>query len=350
VQETRLKYPEQQVPVEEHDNSEPHVVIGKILNHIPEYPAKLYKSALFRHALITGTTGSGKSYTASRIAERVCRELKIPVLLVDWHGEHSEVLSEYTRIEPRELPLQLLTGEPSDLSVIASIFELTPPQEYILEKVIKQKDPAKITSIESLLDSIDVLPEESSWFRESKLSLHRKLSVLARDEYSDLFKVYRAPGTALTRLTTDQRCPLIVDVSVISDLSVKRLYASLLVKRVVNYSIRQQRPLLVIIEEAQNYLSRQAPVKPICELLREIRKFHVGLVILAQSISQLVEDALANTNTKIIHSIKSKQDLEVVEKAIYIDYSFLSLIPYLEVGEAVYTTIGLKKPVLIRVE
>jgi DNA helicase HerA-like ATPase len=76
----------------------------------------------------------------------------------------------------------------------------------------------------------------------------------------------------------------------------------------------------------------------------------VGLVILAQSISQLVEDALANTNTKIIHSIKSKQDLEVVEKAIYIDYSFLSLIPYLEVGEAVYTTIGLKKPVLIRVE
>jgi DNA helicase HerA-like ATPase len=326
------------------------VVVGRVLNHIPEYPAKLYKSALFRHILITGTTGSGKSYTASRIAERVCRDLRVPVLVVDWHGEYSKVLSEYTLIEPRELPLQLLTGEPGELSVMSSIFELTPPQEYILEKVIGQKGPSKIKSVESLLDLVEALPEESSWFRESKLSLHRKLSLISRGGYSDLFKVYNAQDEALSGIVEGRREPLVVDVSVISDLSVKRLYASLLVKRLVDYSTRRLKPLLVVLEEAQNYLSRQAPVKPICEMLREIRKFQVGLVILAQSISQLVEDALANTNTKIIHSVKSKQDLDAVEKTIYMDYSFITLVPYLDVGEAVYTTISLKKPILIKVE
>jgi DNA helicase HerA-like ATPase len=254
-------------------------------------------------------------------------------------------------IEPRELPLQLFTGEPGDLSVLSSIFELTPPQEYILEKVLKQKDLGKFKSISSLLDTVEILPEESSWFRESKLSLHRKLSVLSRDEYSDLFRVYDPTNTYISKLfTSANSCLLIVDVSEISDLSVKRLYASLLVKRVVSYVTRNSRELLVILEEAQNYLSRQNPVKPICDMLREIRKFSVGLVIVAQSISQLVEDVAANTNTKIIHSVKSKQDLEVIEKSTYLEHSLLSAIPYLGVGEAVYSTISLKKPVLIRAE
>jgi len=346
-----VKYPEQQVPVEEYSSSELYIIIGRVLNHFPEYPARLYKNALFRHVLVTGTTGSGKSHTASKIAERASKELKILVFVVDWHGEYRNMLSQYTLIQPRELPLQLFTGEPGDLSVLASIFELTPPQEYILEKVLKQRDLGRVKSVEGLLDAIELIPDESSWFRESRLSLHRKLSVLSRDEYSDLFRVYDPASTPLSKLFLDaDSSPYIIDVSEISDLSVKRLYASLLIKRLVSYATRSSRQLLIVMEEAQNYLSRQNPVKPICEMLREIRKFSIGLVVVAQSISQLVEDVAANTNTKIIHSVKSKQDLEVVERTIYVDHVLLSVIPYLEVGEAVYSTISLKKPVLVKIE
>ncbi len=338
------------MPVDEFDPSEPHIVLGRVLSSIPEYPAKLYKSAFFRHILITGTTGSGKSYTASKIADRLSKDLKIPVVIVDWHGEYPRLLSRYTLLSPRELPLQLFTGGPDDLSILASIFELTPPQEYILEKVLKRKDFIKVKTIDGLLEAIEIFPEESTWFRESKLSLHRKLSVLSREEYSDLFKFYEPTDTTFGKLLVDSDKPLLIDVSRVIDLSVKKLYASLLVKRLVNYTMKSLRQLVVIIEEAQNYLSKQNPIKPICEMLREIRKFNIGLVIVTQSVSQLVEDVMANTNTKIIHSVKSKQDLEVIEKAVYIEHSLLSLIPYLEVGEAIYSTINLKKPILIRVE
>jgi len=338
------------VPVEEFDTNEPHIVLGRVLSSIPEYPAKLYKSAFFRHILITGTTGSGKSYTASKIADRLSRDLKIPVAIVDWHGEYQRLLSRYTLLTPRELPLQLFTGEPDDLSILTSIFELTPPQEYILEKVLRRRDFVKVKTIGGLLEAVEILPEESTWFRESKLSLHRKLNVLSREEYSDLFKFYEPTNTTFSKLFVESDKPLLIDVSKIIDLSVKKLYASLLVKRLVNYTMKSLRQLVVIIEEAQNYLSKQNLIKPICEMLREIRKFNIGLVVVTQSVSQLVEDVIANTNTKIIHSVKSKQDLEVIEKAIYMEHSLLSLIPYLEVGEAVYSTISLKKPILIRVE
>lgn len=338
------------MPVEEFDTNEPHIVLGRVLSSIPEYPAKLYKSAFFRHILITGTTGSGKSYTASKIADRLSRDLKIPVAIVDWHGEYQRLLSRYTLLTPRELPLQLFTGEPDDLSILTSIFELTPPQEYILEKVLRRRDFVKVKTIGGLLEAVEILPEESTWFRESKLSLHRKLNVLSREEYSDLFKFYEPTNTTFSKLFVESDKPLLIDVSKIIDLSVKKLYASLLVKRLVNYTMKSLRQLVVIIEEAQNYLSKQNLIKPICEMLREIRKFNIGLVVVTQSVSQLVEDVIANTNTKIIHSVKSKQDLEVIEKAIYMEHSLLSLIPYLEVGEAVYSTISLKKPILIRVE
>ncbi|MCC6043538.1 MAG: ATP-binding protein, partial [Desulfurococcaceae archaeon] len=84
--------------------------------------------------------------------------------------------------------------------------------------------------------------------------------------------------------------------------------------------------------------------------LREFRKFGVGLVIISQSLTQLVEDASVNTNTKIIHSVKSKQDLEVVEKTLYLDQELLETLPYIEPGEAVYSTPSLKKPVLVKIE
>jgi len=76
--------------------------------------------------------------------------------------------------------------------------------------------------------------------------------------------------------------------------------------------------------------------------LREIRKFGVGLIIVSQSISQLVDDVSMNTNTKIIHAVKSKQDLEVIEKSLYLDQDLVSVIPYMEPGEAVYSTPSLK--------
>ncbi|MEM4224961.1 MAG: ATP-binding protein [Desulfurococcaceae archaeon] len=349
--EHRVKYPTQNVPTEAtYPDNDEYVIIGRTINSHPERPAKLYKAALYRHILISGTTGSGKSFTASLLAKRVAEKLSIPVIIVDWQGEYSKLLDDYEVINPFETPLELFTGDPSDLSIISSVLELTSSQEYLLEKVIRKVDISKMKSIETFIDYLEAYPEESSWMRETKLSLHRKLSILARYGYDQLFKLYKNSGKNLQLVGKHTGKPFIVNVNRILDLSVRKLYSAFYVKKVVDSAISLSLPLLIVIEEAQNFLSKNQPVKPICDMLREVRKFQVGLVVISQSISQISEDVLVNTNTKIVHAVKSKIDLDILEKSLYLDENTVSVIPYLEPGEAVYSTPTLKKAVLIKVE
>ncbi|MEM4717481.1 MAG: ATP-binding protein [Desulfurococcaceae archaeon] len=331
------------------ENGERYIVIGKILNSLPEYKAKLYESSLFKHILITGTTGSGKSYTASVIAIQVASELNINVFILDWHSEYSNILSDHVYLDPYSIPLQIFTDDQSDLSIVSSILELTPSQEYLLDRIIRRTPLDKIKTVEGLLDIVESYPEESSWLRETKLSLHRKLNLLTRGKDNELFRIHGS--SELERFLRDQLIkPVIIDLGRISDLNTRRLYGAFFARRLVNIAIDHEKPLLLILEEAQNYLSKEQPVKPICDMLREVRKFKVGIIVVSQSTSQLVEDVSVNTNTKIIHALKSNQDIEVIEKTLYIDREILSIIPYMEPGEAVYSTPYLKKPVLIKIK
>lgn len=348
--EHRVKYPAQEIPVESVATNEDFVIIGKTINSFPEQPVKLYKNTLYRHVLVVGTTGSGKSFTASIIANRVARHLEIPTVIIDWHGEYQRLLDDHRAINPFEKPLELFTGDPSDLSIISSVFELTPPQEYLLEKVIRKVDLTRLKSIEAFIDYLEAYPEESSWMRETKLSLHRKLHILTRYGHELLFKLYSNGERSNLGVRSDARVPAVVDVGRIPDLNVRKLYSALYIKRAVDIAISSRSPLLVILEEAQNYLSRNHPVKPICDMLREVRKFQVGLVVISQSVSQLIDDVLTNTNTKIVHAIKSKVDLDVIEKSLYLESNIMAVVPYLEPGEAVYSAPVLKKAVLVKIE
>ncbi len=343
----KVRYPNQEVPISTYN--EDSIVIGRIINATPESYAKLARSDLYKHILIAGTTGSGKSYTASKIGERVAKNFRHSVVIFDWHGEYPSLLLDYDLIDPYARPIPLFTNDPDDISVIASVMDLTPPQEYLLDKILRRVDLRRIRIIESLLDYIESYPEESSWMRETKLSLHRKLSPLLKERYSDLFKLH-GDGDKDVVISSQEGRPTILNLSSIHDPNIRRLYASFFLKRLVEAMMRQNKRVLIILEESHNYLSKNRPITHICNLLREIRKFGIGLVVISQSLSSLVDDVAINTNTKIIHALKSKQDLEVVENSMYLSKELLELIPYMEPGEAAYSTPILKKPVLIKVE
>lgn len=327
---------------------EDYVVIGKILNTIPQYPARLVKSSLFRHVFITGSTGSGKSYTASIISHRVSHSLGVTTVILDWHGEYPSLIPSGISIDPFETPIHLFTEDPEELGIISSVLELTPSQEYILEKVIKRIDLEKIRDIDVFIDLVENYPDESSWIRESKLALHRRLSILARGRYSQLFKIQGSSFNTLKNII--EQGLIIVLLDRIQDTAIRRLYSAFFIKRLVDVNVTTGKPILIILEEAQNYLSRQKSIRTMSEILREMRKFNVGLVVISQSIQQLVEDAAVNTNTKIIHAVKARQDLDIVEKSLYLDQGLMTILPYLEPGEAIYATPILKKPVLVKIE
>jgi len=320
------------------------------VNTISYTPAILPAENIFHHILVVGSTGSGKTFTVSRIVRGVTEKKLAKTLIIDWHGEYKYLLKPpYRYVVPNEYPVNPLntnnSGYSETLELLTDVLDLTPPQVYVLEKVLKNK--VNRIDLVNLVEILEDTVDESNWMRESRLSLLRKLYPLIRPKYRELFT-----GESERSISDHSEYTTIVDVSTIKDPIVKRIYTATILKKIFMspFTRRASTKILVVIEEAQNLVSINNPLRMITSVLAEMRKFNIGLILVSQSPHRLVDDVMVNTNTKIIHSVKSFADLDVIERALYMPSEIQKVIPYLEVGEAVLYTRGLKKPVIIKVE
>lgn len=272
----------------------------------------------------------------------------VNVIIIDWHDEYSASIDCGEALSPYRLPVNVI--DPRDLygfvDLLVEVLELSGPQIYVLEKIIKHYGD-RISDVESLVKILENELDESSWIRESRYSILRKLYPLTRPDNRDLFngskdlfeECVQGAGTSIIR------------ISEIRDPFVKKIYVALLLKTIFNSRLRNrdEKKTLVVIEEAHNFLNRDKPINTIASMLAEVRKFNIGLIIVSQSPSRLLEDTMINTNTKIIHSIKSSIDLDIISKVLYLPFEYQKIIPYLDAGEAILYTRSLKKPVLIKI-
>ncbi|MEM0355557.1 MAG: DUF87 domain-containing protein [Desulfurococcaceae archaeon] len=325
-----------------------YVEIGNVINSIPPVKAKISVNSLVEHVFVTGSTGSGKTRTVAKIVNELnSKKHDLSIIVIDWHDEYSKLVSGEA-LSPYSLPVNIIDSKDpySFVDLLIDVLELSGPQVYVLERVVRRYRD-RISDLDSLIKILENDLDESSWMRESRYSILRKLYPLTRPDNANLFtnNAVHFSEQNLFRGTT------IIRVSEIRDPLVKKTYVALLLKTIFN-SLRNRRGwrTLVVLEEAQNFLSRDKPINLIASLLAEVRKFNMGLIVVSQSPSRLLEDAMINTNTKIIHSIKSSIDLEIICKVLYLPFEYQKIIPYLDVGEAIVYTRGLKKPVIVRVE
>ena len=317
-------------------------MIGEAINSIIPLQVKIPYKNLTQHTIIIGSTGSGKTYTASRL---ISRSRGFKRIILDWHGEYHKLVPGAKTIDPYRASINLLAQDIYDtITLLTDLLELTPPQSYILEKIIEKEEPGNIGE---LRDKIEYWIDESAWMRESRLSLLRKINPLTWRRYRKLFT-----DNGFKELIDDGGGEAyIIELYRINDPYIRRIYEAGILNQVFRKALerRLKRKILVVVEEAQNIIGRDKPVKILLRMLSEIRKFNVGLVIVSQSPSSLDEEAMKNTNTKIIHSIKSHTDLEVVNRILYLPYEYQKLIPYLDTGEAVVYTRSLKKPIIVKI-
>ncbi|ADI32646.1 ATP-binding protein [Staphylothermus hellenicus] len=327
--------------------------IGEVINSKIPVKASIQVDTLTHHTLVVGSTGSGKTHTVSIIVNELVRKTsKYKVLIIDWHGEYMKLINRAEYLEPRRMPLNIIEHNNiyEFIELLQDSLGLTPPQVYILEKIFENKK-YMINNIYDLRNVLENIEDQGSWFRESRLSLLRKISPLTRDGLREVFDAYKDKIIDYINICEN---PIIIDASRIQDPYIRRIYVSILLKKIFKEAVKRKvwsrNKLLVVLEEAHNVLGRNNYIGIVARMLSEIRKFGVGLVIVSQSPSQLVDEAMLNTNTKIIHSIKSLNDLEVISKSLYLPLNIEKIIPYLDVGEAVLYTRGLKKPVIIKVK
>ncbi len=329
------------------------IKIGYLYSN-PNIIVSLNDDHLLRHIAIVGSTGSGKSTTASIIAEEASKN-GYAVTIIDWHGEYNSLLgmlknvvytNPYDGSIPEPLNLEeLIRTEPlAFIEVIESALELTPAQAHILEDAVNMLSQRKIIgnySIDLIIDIVKNSSTSSRWFTESREALLRKLKPLSsqylRIKWSDMKMIPIEKGSIV-----------IFDISQIPNIRVKKVIASLLIRSIVlkaQYNTISK-PLLIIVDEAHNVLSSE---NPISNLVAEVRKWGVGFTIATQAPSMLAPMVLKNSNTKIIHALKMYNDIEAILVSTLIKNEYKKVITSLMPGEALLVIPELSEPLMVKI-
>lgn len=110
----------------------------------------------------------------------------------------------------------------------------------------------------------------------------------------------------------------------------------------------KQQPLLVVLEEAHNYLKageKSISSRTVQKIAKEGRKYGVGLLLVTQRPSELDETVLSQCGTIVALRMNNGKDRAHVKSAIQDELqTMIDLLPSLRTGEAIISGEGVKIP------
>jgi len=283
-------------------------------------PFCLDERNLRRHAVIVGSTGSGKSTTAKKIF----KELAHNKLVLDWHGEYRGVAK---RIECISLNRLRSLGQLELMDALANSLKLTDAQYYLLMKVVQMLyAKGGEFGIRDIIFYLKSLEELSRWIRESKYSLLRKLEMLT------------VRGTCkfeITDLESLTEGGLVIDLSgYVTEYAKKFVSHAVLAYLFAKARGGELKRTYVIVEEAHNVIPKSSELSVADKIFMEGRKYGLHVIAVTQSPRAMSENVMKNSYVKIIHGIREVDDAKYVAESVG-DPSLWKEIISLDVGEAI---------------
>lgn len=367
-------------------------------------------NSLVRHALVAGSTGSGKSTTCKRILSEIL-ERDVPVMVIEpAKDDYVRWAIEQNRHLPPEKQFQIFMPGVEELDgVKMEPLHLNPFEPASIKGVkvdLLQHCETFITLLNACLPGEDVVPiliEETAYetIRDVAQMLNRDLEegavepmdsypriwdmeimarqIMAKKQYfqqnkDNLTEIlvtrfkYLRRGTRGKILNVFKSVDfdalfsgnVIINVSRLSGSKDKALIMSMLMQALYEYRVScyvhdpeyrkkaQQNKLmhLTLIEEAHNVLMKpdshaasgnpqRAAADLFGNMLSEVRGYGQGFIVVDQVPTRLIDDAIKNTNYKIVHRLTAPDDQEVMASCMAFRDDQKYIIPALEKGNAI---------------
>lgn len=371
---------------------------------------------LVRHALVAGSTGSGKSTTCKKILSEILLPSEdltrnIPILIVEpakddyvrWALQMNKVLSpekqfkiympgvtefEGQPIEQLEInPFEPAHAKGAKVDILqhsetfSTLLNACLPSEEVIpilieEAVLKTIEDWCVTNGISFQDGLvqplknyptmDILLGKADEVMQNK-HYEEKVKANFKEVLSTRFQYLRR-GMRGRILDVDHSTDyeelfhsnVIINISRLSGSKDKALVMSLLLQALYEYcsscyandSVYREKAQanellhLTLIEEAHNVLlkprdnqSSGSPERAAADLfgnmLSEVRGYGQGFMIVDQVPTRLIDDAIKNTNYKIVHRLIAPDDQEVMASCMAFREDQKYIIPTLEKGNAI---------------
>jgi len=350
-----------------------------------------------RHAVIVGSTGSGKSWSVARLIEQVVRLPSANALIFDIHGEYKKLADEiesikYLRIAgPGDedvdnnvfLPYWLLNYEEMIAMMLDRSDNNAPNQaRAFFEAVIKAKKgkletegkteilsnftidsplPYKLNDVLAELIQLDnemvqgartekqgpLFAKLTRFIQrlETKIT-DRRLNFLfnSKDELQR-YEWFEHFGQKLMGFGKDTKGVKVIDFSEVPSDILPLIIG--LVARIV-FSVQQwtkkekRHPIALFCDEAHLYISEkpassvdESALKNFERIAKEGRKYGIGLVVVTQRPADVNRTVLSQSNNFIAMRLTNAEDQSVI-KRLFPDSlgDFAELLPILDIGEA----------------
>jgi len=374
---------------------------------------KIPVNDLVKHGLIVGVTGSGKTNTCLGLLNQLWQgPTNTPFLVIEpakseyrslIDVEGFEVLQIFTlgdeitspfRLNPFEVieGVKLQTHIDTLRAVFNASFVMYAPMPYVLERCIHeiyldkgwdlttnqnnfgktadQSPYGLFPTLSDLYNKIDSIVEAMGY--EDRLTMDIKAGLKTRvgslrigGKGSMLDTAYSIPMETLLNK------PTILELQSIGDDEEKAFIIGLLIARLYEYreveskrtGINTGLKHLTLIEEAHRLLTKTSSdsgnletvntkakaIEAFCNILSEIRAFDEGILIAEQIPSKLAQDAIKNTNLKVLHRIVARDDRDLIGHTMNLNENQNKFISIMEKGKAAVYSEGFSEPFLVQI-
>jgi hypothetical protein len=350
-------------------------------------PLQIAVASLTKHSLVVGSTGSGKTTTVLELLRQLWLEQGVPFLVIEPVNsdadDYRRFLSEPgfdalevitigdegghpLRFNPFEVPKNVLVGEHTAnlLACFKAAFGLWEPLPSIYQ------DALDLTYLNAGILASErpdgatrrwpTVVEFSRAMRKATSDLGYAGEVKANIEAASIRRAQQlGAGACASTFLTDlpnqiERLidhPVVLELKSLGSGDEQALMMALLLNALTEYyqssrGASAQLVHLTIIEEAHRLLSRSSGGKAqeeaqakekaaeaFANTLAENRKYGEGVMIVEQVPTKLVEDAVKNTNLKILHRLTAEDDREYVGATMGFDEAQLRFATRLQTGE-----------------
>jgi len=308
---------------------------------------------LTKHVAVLAKSGAGKSYCVGVLIEEIINK-KIPLLIVDPHGEYSSLrfpndatreidtlkelgltpqgfkIKEYgdTKVNPDVIPLRL-NNKLTNNEIIHLLPKLSSNQQSLLYGAIKELDEINFTN---LLLTLDREENNAKWGIINIISHLKDMELFSQNftPYQELVKPGSCSVINLKGISPDAQ-----------EIIIYKLLKDLFELRKKNIVA----PFFLVLEEAHNYCPERnfgetKASKIIRTIASEGRKFGLGLCLVSQRPARVDKSVLSQCTTQIIMKVTNPNDLKAITNSVEgITSESINEIQSLPIGTALVTGI-----------